>query len=513
VVKRHNQLMLTLLVAGDMAAAGAAWVGAYLVDILAVRLKIINTGLAMDDLAPAALLAVALCVPVFARFGLYQPKRTTHFAGELPVIMRAVFIAWCLIFVVAGLMKHVSASSRIIMGSVLLSWLLAASLERLMGRGILRWFRKYGWNQRYAAIVGTGRLGQTLFHCLKRNTWTGIDTSYFVDGRSEPWALLGRDAIGPYNSIEEILAERPVDIVFVALPAQEHSAVEKVLNRLARTEVDIRVVPDTLSFHFLRHELDQLDNLPIVTLTHTPLSGWNNVLKRTMDLALSAGALVVLALPMLLIALAVKLTSRGPIFYSQTRTSLGGRRFRIYKFRTMHVDAEKETGPVWASVDDPRITPLGRFLRWSSLDELPQFLNVLKGDMSLVGPRPERPELVGRFRRHVPRYMLRHHAKAGLTGWAQVHGLRGQTSLRKRVQYDMFYICNWTLGLDLRILLMTFFRFTAASENGHHRQQLPANEPPNDAAMSDPDSMPDDPPATHVPDDHSPRRPAAGSAM
>ena len=213
-----------------------------------------------------------------------------------------------------------------------------------------------------------------------------------------------------------------------------------------------------LSFHFLRHDVTQLDNLPIISLTHSPQHGWNSTLKAAFDLVVSSIALMVVAAPMFLIALAIKLTSRGPVFYRQKRTSLGGKEFKIIKFRTMIHNAEAQTGAIWALARDPRVTLLGGILRRTGLDELPQLLNILTGTMSLIGPRPERPEFIERFGEQVPRYMLRNQVKAGLTGWAQVHGLRGRTSLRKRLQYDLHYVTNWTFGLDLRILLMTAFR-------------------------------------------------------
>ncbi len=473
-VKRHNQLMLLLLAASDVTAAGMAFVAAYCENLLAVHFHVINSPIALRDLIPAGALGAVLCIPVFARSGLYQPKRTKRFVAELPIILRAVCTVWCITYVVVGLLKHPS-SSRVLMASVLASWLLTAGLSRLVGRQILRYFRKRGLNLRYAAIVGTGRLGQTLYHCIRRNTWTGIEPAYFVSTSGSRTSLLRRDVVPLAGNINDILVARPVDIVLLALPAQDHRVVEELLNQLANTEYDIRVVPDMLSFHFLRHEVDQLDGLPIVTLTHTPLGGWNRVLKRGMDLIISIPATVVLALPMLLIGVLVKFTSKGPVFHSQVRTSVGGRHFRILKFRTMVADAETNTGPVWASDDDPRSTRIGRFLRKTGLDELPQLLNVVRGQMSLVGPRPERPELVERFRTHVPRYMLRHHAKAGLTGWAQVNGLRGRTSIRKRLQYDMFYICNWTLGFDIRIILLTLFPFLSRAR--FRRKGLAAARP------------------------------------
>ena len=198
--------------------------------------------------------------------------------------------------------------------------------------------------------------------------------------------------------------------------------------------------------------------MPIINPHDTPLKGWNSVMKRFMDIIVSSIALVLLAVPFIVIAIAIKLSSRGGVVYKQERMGMDRKKFMIYKFRSMHEDAEKETGPVWASKDDSRRTWLGTFLRKFSVDELPQFFNVLVGDMSLVGPRPERPNFVEEFKEKIPQYMLRHKVKSGMTGWAQVHGWRGNTSVAKRIEYDLYYIENWSLTLDFRILWLTLRR-------------------------------------------------------
>jgi exopolysaccharide biosynthesis polyprenyl glycosylphosphotransferase len=217
-------------------------------------------------------------------------------------------------------------------------------------------------------------------------------------------------------------------------------------------------VPDLLQFITLRARLEDLDGLPIININDVPLQGFNAWLKRAIDVALSATALVVLSIPLAIIALLVKTTSRGAIFYAQERMGLDGRAFTVYKFRSMYEDAESASGPIWAREDDPRATPLGKWLRKLDLDELPQFWNVLRGDMSIVGPRPERPFFVEQFKHKIPQYMLRHKVKAGITGWAQVNGWRGNTSLEKRIEYDLYYIENWSVSLDLKIMWLTVFR-------------------------------------------------------
>jgi exopolysaccharide biosynthesis polyprenyl glycosylphosphotransferase len=217
-------------------------------------------------------------------------------------------------------------------------------------------------------------------------------------------------------------------------------------------------VPDLLQFIALRARLEDLDGLPLISINDVPLRGFNSVVKRITDIALSAGVIVVGAIPAAIVSLLIKRSSPGPVFYTQERMGLDGKAFKVYKFRSMPVDAEDASGPVWAREDDPRATRVGRWLRRSDFDELPQFWNVLRGDMSIVGPRPERPFFVEQFKHRIPSYMLRHKVKAGITGWAQVNGWRGNTSLEKRIEFDLYYIENWSLSLDFKIMWLTVLR-------------------------------------------------------
>ena len=231
-----------------------------------------------------------------------------------------------------------------------------------------------------------------------------------------------------------------------------------LLDAVGDEPVTIHVVPDLFRFATLRGGVEEFEGMPFIHLRDSPLHGWSQVTKRAFDVGFSLAVLVGLFPLLAFLAAAVKLTSRGPVLYRQERMGLDGQRFRMLKLRTMRVDAEAGTGPVWAAADDPRRIPFGAFLRRFSLDELPQFVNVLRGEMSVVGPRPERPVFVEQFRRTVPGYMLRHKVKSGVTGWAQVHGLRGNTSLEKRIEYDLEYIERWSLGLDLKIIALTVGR-------------------------------------------------------
>jgi Undecaprenyl-phosphate glucose phosphotransferase len=268
----------------------------------------------------------------------------------------------------------------------------------------------------------------------------------------------GKEILGGYESVTQIIADQYVHQLFVALPMEAHHEMLKILNALEGELVDVRIVPDVLQFVTLRSAVEELEGLPVINLAQSPITGWSRIAKRAMDLGLAAVGLVILAPLLALIALAIRLTSTGPVLYRQDRMGLDGRSFEVLKFRSMRVNAEAESGPVWAADGDGRRAPLGRLLRRYSLDELPQLWNVVRGEMSLVGPRPERPFFVHQFKTMIPQYMLRHKVKSGLTGWAQVNGLRGNTSLEKRIEYDLYYIQNWSVALDVKILLLTIYR-------------------------------------------------------
>jgi exopolysaccharide biosynthesis polyprenyl glycosylphosphotransferase len=285
----------------------------------------------------------------------------------------------------------------------------------------------------------------------------GEDTAV---GDEDPLPILGR-----YDQVGEVVAAQRVDSVFVALALTGQAALIEILRQCQQHEVDVEFVPDLVGLMAREAHFDEIDGLPIASLREIPLAGWNGVLKRTLDLAITVPILTLLAPFLLFVALLIVLDSRGPVLYRQERVGRDRKTFKIIKFRSMCVDAEHGTGPVWADRDDPRRTRLGVFMRTWSVDELPQFINVLKGEMSLVGPRPERPYFVERFRDLVPDYFARHRVKSGITGWAQVNGLRGNVPIEERTRYDIFYVENWSLAFDLRILLLTMRSVFAA--RGH----------------------------------------------
>ena len=331
---------------------------------------------------------------------------------------------------------------------------------RLVLRIYLRALRRQGSNLRYVMVVGTGEPAVRLIEKLEQHPDYGITIRGLVttDAARVGETVAGHTVLGTIRDLSELVENTGTDFVYVALARSDWQAEEEALIQLENSTVAVRLVPDLGRAYTLNAAVEEIYGLPVVLVTETPEQGWNAVIKRAFDLALSATGLIVLSPVLAAIAIWVRLDSPGPVLYAQERVGVNGRRFRMYKFRTMRTDAEAEGEPGWTTADDPRRTGAGETLRRLSLDELPQLWNVLLGHMSLVGPRPERPVHVDRFRASIPRYMLRHHVKAGMTGWAQVNGLRGDTPLERRIEYDLYYIEHWSLAFDLRIIALTFVR-------------------------------------------------------
>ena len=417
------------------------------------------------ELLPAVLLIWPI---VFYFHGLYQTRRgrsrvdevlTVVVAVLLAAIFLATFTAWYRPPLEPGSI-YTFTYSRWFMGLFVALDVLAVAAARMTVRWGLQRRQLLGHSQQRILVVGAGMLGREIAKKLQDHRELGLQLVGFLD--DDPGKIgasfHGAPVLGTIQDVDRVLEEDRVDQVYIALPLEAHKKMLRALERVRSECVEVKLVPDILQYATLKATLEDLDGTPVINLSQVPLQGWTSLVKRGMDMAVSAAGLLVLTfvVPVLpLIALAIWLEDRGSVLYRQERMGLDGRPFMIWKFRSMRADAEGTTGPVWATRDDDRRTRLGSLLRRWSLDELPQLWNVLRGDMSLVGPRPERPTFVREFKHKVPQYMLRHRVKAGITGWAQVHGWRGNTSIRKRIQYDLYYIENWSLKLDLKILWMT----------------------------------------------------------
>ena len=335
------------------------------------------------------------------------------------------------------------------------SFVLVAA-TRVAFRVWLEALRRRGLNLKSILLVGAGELGERVVETIEHHRELGFRVTGVLsrDLLLPGTTVRGVPVIGTADEVERILTEHPVDQVILALPSEDTGLLKTLMGKLALRTVDVKIVPDLFQYVTLYGGLEEFGGLPIVSLQGGPLEGWNLVAKRAFDILFSAVALILTSPILLMVALMVKLTSRGPVLYKQERMGMDGAVFPILKFRTMRTDAES-SGARMATAGDDRRTPVGAFLRRTSLDELPQLFNVLRGDMSLLGPRPERPVFIEEFKRQIPKYHLRHKVKAGITGWAQINGLRGQTSIAKRIEYDLYYIENWSLLLDLKILVRT----------------------------------------------------------
>ncbi len=458
-LKQHSQWMITALAVADAVAIAVAWLVSYWVRFswLPAEKGIPALG---DKFLPMLPLVVVAHLIIFYRVGLYRPRRAEWLVRETRDVIKAFVVAVVVVVLIDYALPASNKISRQFVATYAVIGTICFAAFRGTVRVVLNVLRRRGWNQRYAAIVGSGRNAQRLMHALERNSWAGVHVAYFVDDADVSGRTQLRDVPvhGPLDALRTIVEANPVDSVFIALPTERAHRTRDVIHGLETCTADVRLVPQIDPAHTMRPNVSQLDGVPILSLRQTPLYGWNAVVKRAFDVIVGLVCLLIAAIPMIVIAALVKLTSSGPVFYRQRRMGLDGSEFEMIKFRTMRTDAEQETGPVMAVRDDPRRTSIGGFLRRTSLDELPQLFNVLRGEMSLVGPRPERPELIEQFKDEIPRYMLRHKMKAGMTGYAQIKGLRGaDTSLRKRIQHDVHYIRNWSLLLDIRILLQTVF--------------------------------------------------------
>ncbi len=455
-IKRSSQVLCAGFVISDLLWTIIAWVSAYYVRFHAgwipLRKAIPDVGLCWRALPAVAILALI----AYRLAGQYAIHRLRRLREETVGVLKGTALLVLLLMGTIFFLQdpYDSRATMVVFGILNAAGVLAA---RRLTWSILRWLRSNGYNQATSIIVGTGRVARKTARALRRAGWMGIKNVGFVEDHPGEWAG-DLDVLGDTADLPRLIQRYGVEYVFIALPMRRYGDARRVFDVLSQTLAEVRLVADVPGLAGLSLTTGNLDGLPIVGLRESPHFGLNIVVKRCMDLTLATAGLVLLAPVFVVVAVLIKLTSPGPIFYYQERCGLNGRRFNMLKFRSMRVDAEQQTGAVWALRDDPRRTALGRILRSTSLDELPQLLNVVKGDMSLVGPRPERPVFTDRFLKTIPNYMARHCVKAGITGWAQVNGWRGNTSLRKRIQYDLYYITHWTPWLDIRILWLTVFR-------------------------------------------------------
>ncbi|MFH1060986.1 MAG: undecaprenyl-phosphate glucose phosphotransferase [Pseudomonadota bacterium] len=456
--QQRLQFFRSILYLGDLALAALCWLAAYYVRFYHPILPVTKGVPDLQLYLMLLLLVLAVYAVTLQAMGLYRRPWARAAQTWWPLVKAnttavvvAITITWFL---------RPYDFSRLVFAHFYVIQVVAM----LVFRPLLRW----AWGRLHpehagegVLIVGIDDLGRMVAQKIRQHPMLGLRIVGFLSRRPEMvgQSVDGMPVLGLFNQVQEVLAQHPVQVVIIALPLAAHDRIHEVIDNIAEEMVDVKIIPDLYRYISLHGSVEEFEGLPIIGLRGSPLEGWNKVLKRAVDVAGSLVGIVALGPVMLAIAGLVRIFSGpGPVLYRQERMGLDGRLFTMLKFRTMRADAEAECGPVWCAEDDPRRTRLGSFLRAASLDELPQFFNVLKGQMSLVGPRPERPEFIADFKRKVPGYMLRHKVKAGITGWAQINGWRGNTSLERRIQHDIYYIENWSLSFDIRIMLLTLVK-------------------------------------------------------
>ena len=401
-----------------------------------------------------------LTVLLFPLFAIYRVWRGISTLSEI----KNITVAWGLVAFLLALLAFMTKSgadySRSWMGLWFVSSWMSFILSRIVLRLVLRWLRSNGFNHRHIVIVGAGEQAMVVAERLMKTTWFGLEIEAFYDASTNklPTQFENKKLISDCDSLRKYIDESDIDQIWIALPHSEEKTIREVIAVLDGSAVEIRYVPDIFEYQLMHHSLTEMAGVPVVNISYSAIDGANHFVKTIEDYVLAAFLLIMATPLMLLISIVITLSSSGPILYRQRRVGWNGQEFTMLKFRSMPVEAEKETGPIWSCKLDNRATKLGSFLRKTSLDELPQLFNVLKGEMSLIGPRPERPMFVEKYKDEVPHYMKKHLVKAGMTGWAQVHGWRGNTCLHARIEHDLYYIENWSLWLDIKIVVMTVFR-------------------------------------------------------
>lgn len=412
----------------------------------------------------ALILIVPLYILLYYAFNLYTPKRVQGRRLEFSNIVLANTVG--LLILMAGFFLALSYSeqlknfSRSMFIYFFMINIVLEEIERLMIRAFLRSIRKNGYNQKHILLVGYSKAAEQYIDRIKQNPQWGYNIRGILDDNIARGTMYkGVKVIGSVGNLSYILPENKLDEIAITLGLEEYYKLEKIVAECEKSGVHTKFIPDYGNIIPTRPYTEDLLGLPVINIRYVPLSNtFNALIKRLTDIMGAIICIIIFSPIMLTSAVLVKMTSKGPLVFKQERVGLHNKPFQMYKFRTMYVQTEEEEKKGWTQKNDPRVTSVGRFLRKTSLDEFPQLFNVLKGDMSLVGPRPERPQYVEKFREEIPRYMIKHQVRPGMTGWAQVNGYRGDTSIRKRIEHDLYYIENWTLGLDIKILFLTVFK-------------------------------------------------------
>ena len=456
---KDNQKNLNMLhVVGDGIIVACSYMLAYYLKFESPISDPEGGYLSMGTYFTALYFLVPAYMVLYNMVNLYTPRRATRLRHELYNILKANVIG-IIGFYVVLYMLHQDNFSRTMIGMFAVINVVLMSITRILLRRFLKYIRRKGYNQKHILLIGYSRTAEGYISRINNNPQWG----YVVSGILDDIVPLGTTyhgvkVIAKISKLTDFIKENEYDEITITLPLDRYDRLEELVDICEKSGIHTKFIPDYTSLFPSNPYTEDILGLPVINIRYVPLTnGFNIFIKRVVDIIGSLIAMVLFSPVMLFAAIAVKLSSPGPIIFKQERVGLHGQNFMMYKFRTMELQPEKSEKKAWTTKDDPRVTGVGRFLRTHSIDELPQLFNILIGDMSLIGPRPERPQFVAKFRQEIPRYMVKHQVRPGLTGWAQINGYRGDTSIRKRIEYDIYYIENWSMEFDFRILIGTIF--------------------------------------------------------
>ena len=460
-IKDNQRYFNRLHVVIDAVVICIAYVLAWIYKFLILKDQ---RGLTLAQYCVALIGIIPLYLMLYLACNLYTSKRVQGRRLEGGNIVKAntigILIVMAAFFPLRDVIEPIKYYSRWMLAYFYVINIVLEIIARNLIRWCLRKIRRKGFNLRHLIFVGYSGAAEAFIDRILANPQWGYKISGILDDNKEPgYTYKGIAVLGSTDELEKILENNRLDEIALTLALREYYKLKRIVAICEKSGVHTKFVPDYNDIIPTRPYTEDLLGLPVVNIRHVPLTNsFNMICKRAMDIVGAIVAIIIFSPVMLVTAVLVKTTSKGPLIYKQERVGLHNQTFQMYKFRSMEVQSAKSEKRAWTVRDDPRVTKVGRVIRKTSIDELPQLFNILKGDMSLVGPRPERPFFVEKFREEIPRYMVKHQVRPGLNGWAQVNGYRGDTSIKKRIEYDLYYIENWTMGLDIKILFLTFFK-------------------------------------------------------
>lgn len=458
-IKNNQSILNKLMVFIDAVILGGSFVLGYLIKFYILRKEPGPGVLPLNSYVALLPFLIGVYLVIYLMTNVYTPKRTIGIWGELGVLLRANIVGLGVLVIALFGIIHGRPYARSVIGIFFILSMCIESFFRIMIRSILRRIRLNGYNKKHVLLVGYSRSAEAYIDRIRNNPEWGYNVVGILDNMVPVGTeYYGIKVLGKLDSLESIIQDNSFDEVSITLTLKDYDFLEETVGICEKNGVHTKFIPDYNSIVPTKPYTEDLDGLAVVNIRYVPLSNAaNRVIKRIVDILGALFGIIITSPIMIVVALLVKITSKGPVLFKQERVGYHGENFYMYKFRSMRVQTEKEEKQGWTTKGDPRVTPIGRFIRKTSIDELPQLFNILIGDMSLVGPRPERPQFVDKFREEIPRYMVKHQVRPGLTGWAQVNGLRGDTSIKKRIEFDLYYIENWTFFFDIKIIIMTFF--------------------------------------------------------